>query len=41
MQMDDLVLCDTGLLSSKFTEVIQLGAAHFTYLVYLDTVDVG
>ena len=35
------LLLDTGSLTSELTQVVQLGAAHLTYLVHLDRVDVG
>lgn len=38
---DGLLLGDTGLLASELTQVVQLGATHFTDLVHLDRVDVG
>lgn len=35
------LLLDAGFLAGKLAQVVELGAAHLTYLVHLDAVDVG
>ena len=38
---DNSSLLNASFLTGKLAEVVQFGAAHFTYLVHLDALDVG